>query len=108
MAFGKMRTTIDILTVTRTVDSSGFAVENMVVIFTTRAYFEQRGGSKSWANLASFSDATALFRFRKGNVLVDITNRIQHGDDIYIITDLQEIGNMYYEALVVNWRPAKK
>jgi hypothetical protein len=34
-------------------------------IAACKAYYEPKHGSAKWANLASFSTATALFRFRK-------------------------------------------
>ena len=45
-------------------DDDGFKKETEIVIATVRCYREGRHGSKRWANLASFTDATDLFRFR--------------------------------------------
>lgn len=46
-------------------DDEGFSNEVEVLVAEIRCYKEGRHGSEKWSNLASFSEATDLFRFRK-------------------------------------------
>ena len=64
MSFGKMNTFIDIIEKTTIKDSDGFSTETDNIIASVRAYQEGRHGSEKWANRATFSEATELFRFR--------------------------------------------
>ena len=64
MSFGKMNGFADIVQVTKTKDSEGFASTTETVLASVRVYREGRHGSERWANLAAFSEATDLFRFR--------------------------------------------
>ena len=64
MSFGKMNLLADIVGIERTKDSEGFASKEERVLASVRVYREGRHGSVRWANLAAFSDATDLFRFR--------------------------------------------
>ena len=64
MSFGKMNTFIDLVETRKVKDSEGFATAEDVVLASVRAYREGRHGSERWANLAAFSEATDLFRFR--------------------------------------------
>ena len=65
MSFGKMNTFIDIVETRKVKDSEGFTTSTEdVVLASVRAYREGRHGSERWANLAAFSEATDLFRFR--------------------------------------------
>ena len=64
MSFGKMNTFIDIFETRKVKDSEGFTSTEDVVLASVRAYREGRHGSERWANLAAFSEATDLFRFR--------------------------------------------
>ena len=65
MSFGKMSERIQIVqTVTKT-DREGFAYSEEEVTAEVKAYREGRHGSEKWANTATFSTATDLFRFRR-------------------------------------------
>lgn len=64
MSFGKMNRMSKIVEIRNVKDSEGFASEEEVTLADIRVYREGRHGSERWANLASFSDATDLFRFR--------------------------------------------
>ena len=64
MSFGKMNTFIEIVSVVKEKDSEGFVVNSEKVLASVCAYREGRHGSQRWANLAAFSEATDLFRFR--------------------------------------------
>lgn len=65
LSFGKMKEFIDIILPTKSTDSEGFSANHDEILASLRAYKEERHGSTRWANMASFSDATVLFRFRK-------------------------------------------
>lgn len=45
-------------------DDEGFKADREKVLAQVRCYREGRHGSTRWANLATFSEATDLFRFR--------------------------------------------
>ncbi len=60
-----MNTFIDIVATSPIKDPEGFAGTGEVVLASTRAYKEDKHGSERWANMAVFSEASALFRFRK-------------------------------------------
>lgn len=65
MSFGKMNTVIDIISTEPIKDAEGFVNTGDTVLTSVRAYKEDRHGNERWANMAAFSEATALFRFRK-------------------------------------------
>jgi hypothetical protein len=65
MSFGKMNTFVDIISVKPVKDSEGFAGKGDTILASIRAYKEDRYGSEKWANRAAFSQASALFRFRR-------------------------------------------
>lgn len=54
----------DLVAMTKTKDAEGFVSEEETVLASIRVYREGRHGSERWANLAAFSEATDLFRFR--------------------------------------------
>ncbi len=82
MSFGKMNAFIDIISTTPIKDAEGFATTGDIVLASVRAYKEERHGTEKWANMAAFSTATALFRFRKIPGLdVDATLYIVCGDE---------------------------
>ena len=64
MSYGKMNRIAQILTVTQEKDVDGFISTSEAVLAKVRIYREGRHGSVKWANLAAFSEATDLFRFR--------------------------------------------
>ena len=65
MSLGKMNSFIDIVsTVPIVKDSEGFAVKGDTILASVRAHKEERRGTEKWANMAAFSEASALFRFR--------------------------------------------
>ena len=65
MSFGKMNGFASIVSIQRVKDSEGFTTEQEVTLASFRCYREGRHGSERWANLAAFSEATDLFRFRR-------------------------------------------
>ena len=64
MSYGKMNKFIEILTAAPTKDAEGFTNPGDTVLASVRAYKEDRHGTERWANMAAFSAATSLFRFR--------------------------------------------
>lgn len=65
MSFGKMNGFADIVETRQIKDSEGFTHSEDGVLASVRVYREGRHGSQRWANLAAFSEATDLFRFRR-------------------------------------------
>jgi hypothetical protein len=60
-----MNVFIEIVSATPVKDAEGFTSYVDSVLARIRAYKEDRHGTSKWANMAAFSTATALFRFRK-------------------------------------------
>ena len=102
MSLGKMNTFIDIVTTEPVKDADGFATKGDRAIASVRAYKEERHGSEKWANMAAFSAATALFRFRKiPGVTVDTTMTILCGGERYRIVSAEDVRGrgMYIEVM---------
>lgn len=102
MGLGKMRMFIHITSIETEKDSEAFGTEKETIVASLRAYKEDRYASERWANRATFSEATALFRFR-GIPGVTITSEmvITCDDGRYEITSVRDIKNrgMYVEVL---------
>ena len=64
MSFGKMNGFADIVITKRIKDSEGFSTTADEILASVRVYREGRHGSERWANMATFSVATDLFRLR--------------------------------------------
>jgi len=109
MSFGKMNTQIDIISTAPVKDAEGFVTQGDHVIASARAYKENRHGNERWANMAAFSEATALFRFRKIPG-VEITNSlfIVCGDERYRIVSAEDVRGrgMYVEVLAEKLEPS--
>lgn len=83
-------------------DSEGFVTEVEEIIAEIRCYKEGRHGSEHWANLANFSEATDLFRFRKiPGTKVTEEMFIVYEDERYDILSVENIRGrgMYLEIL---------
>ena len=74
MSYGKMNTLVDIVSTVPVKDAEGFVSNGDTVLATIRAYREEKHGNESWANRATFSTASALFRFRKHPTLTITTD----------------------------------
>ena len=102
MSFGKMNGFAEILRTVKPKDSEGFAHSEDVVLADIRVYWEGRHGSQRWANLAAFSEATDLFRFRTipGVTVTTDCFILCDGDrfDIISVEDVKGKG-MYTEIL---------
>lgn len=64
MGLGQMNGFADIVKTKQVKDSEGFTHSENEVLASIRVYREGRHSSERWANLAAFSEATDLFRFR--------------------------------------------
>lgn len=102
MGFGKMDTFVDVFSTEPVKDPEGFSYIRDTILATVHAYREDQHGSERWSNMAAFSEATSLFRFRKipgleittAHVLVCDTGRY----NIVSVEDVKGRG-MYIEAL---------
>ena len=102
MSFGKMNGFASIVSIQRVKDSEGFTTEQEVTLASFRCYREGRHGSERWANLAAFSEATDLFRFRVIPGLTVTTDHcIVYEDERYDITSVENVKGrrMYIEVL---------
>ena len=50
--------------VTNQKDSAGFSTKQDEVLATVHAYKDEKNATEKWVNMATFSSATCLFRFR--------------------------------------------
>ena len=102
MSFGKMNTFIDLVQKKISVDEEGFNQQTDEILASVRAYREGRHGSQRWANLAAFSEATDLFRFRSiPGVTVTTDHVIMTGGETFDITSVENVKGrgMYTEVL---------
>lgn len=102
MSFGKMNTYIDIVSTELQKDSEGFAVHGDIILASIRAYKEEQHGNEKWANRAAFSEANALFRFRKiPSIEVSTKLVIVCDDGRYDISSVEDVKGrgMYIEVL---------
>ena len=102
MSFGKMNGFADIVKTRQVKDSEGFAHSEDKVLASVRVYREGRHGSQRWANLAVFSEATDLFRFRCIPGLTVTTDYfLVCGGERFDITSVENVKGcgMYVEAL---------
>lgn len=102
MSYGKMNTPIDIISTAPVKDADGFVTQGDHVIASVWAYKEDRHGNERWANMAAFSEATALFRFRRiPGIEVTPSLLIACGDGRYRIVSAEDVRGrgMYVEVL---------
>lgn len=102
MSFGKMNGFADIIITKKVKDSEGFSATADEILASVRVYREGRHGSERWANLAAFSEATDLFRFRAIPGLDVTTDHILVCDDgRFEITSVEDVKGrgMYVEVL---------
>lgn len=109
MSFGKMNTSIEIIEKVTTKDLEAFSTEVDTVIASVRAYREGRHGNEKWANRATFSEATDLFRFRRiPGVTVTTSMLIVCEDKRFEITSVEDVKGrgMYLEVLAKEVKPS--
>ena len=103
-----MNTFIDVISTMPIKDKEGFSIKGDNILASVRAYKEDRHGSERWTNMASFSTASCLFRFRKIPGL-KVTNEmfIVCEDGRYQILSAEDVRNrgMYVEALAEKLKP---
>lgn len=102
MSFGNMNGFAELVAVKRVKDSEGFTTTVEEVLAAIRVYREGRHGSQRWANLAAFSEATDLFRFRCIPGLTVTTEHILVCDgERFEITSVEDVKGrgMYTEVL---------
>ncbi|MCL6557850.1 MAG: head-tail adaptor protein [Firmicutes bacterium] len=110
MSFGKMNTFVDIISTKPVKDSEGFAEKGDTILASIRAYKEDRHGSEIWANRAAFSQASALFRFRKiPNLEITTDLVLVCSDGRYNIVSVEDVKGrgMYIEVLAEKVNPSK-
>ena len=109
MSLGRMSLPITIVREGLTQSPRGFTEPHDATIASCKAYYEPKHGSAKWANLASFSTATALFRFRRiYGAEIDVSCFIvcTHGRfRLLSVENVRERG-MYYECLADKVEPA--
>lgn len=97
-----MNTFIDLITTEPVKDSEGFVIKDDTILASIRAYKEERHGNEAWRNRAVFSEATALFRFRRIpgiEITTALTIVCEDGRyDISFVEDVKGRG-MYIEVL---------
>ena len=83
-----MNRQISIVSAASTKDAEGFATKGDHIIASVRAYKEERRGDTKWANMAAFSNATVLYRFRRiSEIVVDTTMSItDNGERFNIVS----------------------
>ena len=92
----------DIIITKKVKDAEGFTATVDEVLASIRVYREGRHGSQRWANLAAFSQATDLFRFRVIPGLTITTDHVIVCDGgRYEITSVEDVKGrgMYTEVL---------
>ncbi len=110
MSFGKMNTFIDIISTEPVKDAEGFVSHGDNLMVSVRAYKEERHGNEAWKNRASFSTASALFRFRKiPGVQIETDMVIVCDTGRYNIVSVEDVKGkgMYIEALAEKIEPSE-
>ena len=109
MSYGKMNTFIDIIEKVTMKDAEGFRTEVDNIIASVKAYREGRHGNEKWANRASFSEATDLFRFRRiPGVTVTTAMVVVNKNGRFEITSVEDVKGrgMYIEVLAKEVKPS--
>ena len=109
MSYGKMNTFIDIIEKVTVKDSEGFSTEIDNIVASIKAYREGRHGTEIWANRATFSEATDLFRFRCiPGVTVTTAMIVLNDGDRFEITSVEDVKGrgMYIEVLAKEVKPS--
>lgn len=98
----KLNTFIDIISTAPTKDAEGFVTHGDNIMASVRAYFEPKNSTEKWSNMAQFSEATALFRFRKLPDLAITPSMVITCDtgryEILSVEDVKQ-RSMYFEVL---------
>jgi hypothetical protein len=101
-----MQTPITLIREQHSKDAAGFDHSADVVLARVHAYFEQRHGNVVWANRATFSEATHLFRFRViPGVTVEPLFVIESAAGRFRVLSAEVLHRQYVEVLVEEVRP---
>ena len=109
MSYGKMNTFIDIIEKVTVKDHEGFKTEVDNIVASVKAYREGRHGNEKWANRASFSEATDLFRFRRiPGVTITTAMIVVNKEGRFEITSVEDVKGrgMYLEVLAKEVKPS--
>lgn len=109
MSYGKMNSFINIISTAPSKDADGFVTTGDHIIASVRAYKEDRHGNERWANMAAFSEATAIFRFRKiPGVEITTSLFIACDSERYRIVSAEDVRGrgMYIEVLAEKLEPS--
>lgn len=102
MALGLMNKKAQLCIEREDIDKEGFNFKTVAVVAEMRVFVEGRHGSERWANLAAFTEATELFRFRRIPHLEITTKHYIICEGIrYNILSVENVKgrNMYTEVL---------
>lgn len=97
-----MNRTAEIKAIVTVKDSEGFSSTQEQTLAKIRVYREGRHGSERWTNLATFSEATDLFRFRAiPNLTIKTDYFIECDGEKFNIISVENIKGkgMYIEVL---------
>lgn len=106
MSYGKMKDFIELVLPSQYKDKDGVLIEERTILARVRAYREGRHGNVVWANRATFTSATELFRFRViPNLEVTTSMIILCNGSEFEITSVEDVKgkNMYIEVLAIRW-----
>lgn len=104
-----MNSFIEIISTAPSKDADGFVTTGDHIIASVRAYKEDRHGNERWANMAAFSEATALFRFRKiPGVEITTSLFLICDSERYRIVSAEDVRGrgMYIEVLAEKLEPS--
>ena len=104
-----MNSFIEIIEKSTIKDTEGFRTEIDIPVARVKAYQEGRHGNEKWANRASFSEATDLFRFRIiPSVSVTTSMVILCDNKHFEITSVEDVKGkrMYIEVLAKEEKPS--
>ena len=99
MRAGQLRQIIKILRTTDSIDELGTVVPNFSVLKTTRASISPISGNEYFINSALVNDETHYIIIRKADVTPK--DRLQHGNDIYDITQVLDTRKMGIECVIL-------
>ncbi len=105
MSYGKMNTTIDIISTEPVKDAEGFVTTGDHILASVRAYKEVRNTSAKWERIignAAFASVSASFRFRKiPDLTVTTSHFLSDADGRYNIISAEDVRGrgMYVEVL---------
>lgn len=103
-----MKALIDIVEKITVKDSEGFSTEIDNILASVRAYREGRHGNEKWANRATFSEASDLFRFRcLPGITVTTAMLVVCENTRFEITSVEDVKGrgMYIEVLAKEVKP---